>query len=105
MISYSVAQRTREIGIRVALGASPWRVRRRVVRQGVALALAGVALGGGLSIAATRVLRSILYGVSPGDPVVLAAVAGLLTAVAMVACWAPARRAAAVDPMVAIRIE
>ncbi len=105
VISYSVAQRTREIGIRIALGASPNRVRRRVARQGLALTLAGVAAGAALAVVATRILRNMLYGVAPGDPTVLAAVAVLLAAVALLASWLPARRAAAVDPLIAIRTE
>lgn len=105
IISYSVAQRTREIGIRIALGASPNTVRRRVTGEGLGLTVAGVAAGGALSVAATRVLRSMLSGVAPGDPTVLALVAALLAAVALLACWLPARRAAAVDPLIAIRAE
>ncbi len=105
VISYSVAQRTREIGIRIALGASPMRLHRRVVWQGLVLTLAGVVMGVVLALGTTRVLRSILYGVSPNDPAVLATVAGMLTLVAVAACWIPARRAANVDPMVAIRAD
>ncbi|HKV49699.1 MAG TPA: ABC transporter permease [Gemmatimonadaceae bacterium] len=105
VISYSVAQRTREIGIRIALGATPNTVRRRVTGQGLGLTLTGVAAGAALSIAATRILRSLLFGVAPGDPTVLALVALLLAAVALLACWLPARRAAAVDPLIAIRTE
>jgi ABC-type antimicrobial peptide transport system permease subunit len=69
------------------------------------LTLAGVAAGGAASIVATRILRSLLFGVAPGDPTVLALVAVLLAAVALLACWLPARRAAAVDPLIAIRTE
>ncbi|MGH7647184.1 MAG: FtsX-like permease family protein, partial [Gemmatimonadaceae bacterium] len=104
-ISYSVAQRTREIGIRIALGATPNTVRHQVARQGLGLTVAGVAAGAALSVAATRVLRSLLFGVAPGDPTVLALVATLLVAVALLASWLPARRAAAVDPLIAIRTE
>lgn len=105
VIAYSVVQRTREIGIRIALGATPNRVRRRVTRQGLGLTLAGVAAGAAVSIGATRILRSVLFGVAPGDPTVLALVAVLLAAVSLLACWLPARRAAAVDPLIAIRTE
>jgi len=105
VISYAVSQRTREIGIRIALGATPNTVRRRVAREGLGLTVTGVATGGALSIVATRVLRSMLFGVAPGDPTVLAAVAVLLAAVALLASWIPARRAAAVDPLIAIRTE
>lgn len=105
VISYSVAQRTREIGIRIALGASPNRVRQKVARQGLSLTLAGVAAGVAAAVLATRILRSMLFGVAPGDPTVLAVVAILLAAVALLASWLPARRAAAVDPLIAIRTE
>lgn len=105
IISYAVTQRTREIGIRIALGASPYAVRRRVARHGLALTLAGVAAGGAVSIIATGILRSMLSGVAPRDPIVLASVALLLVAVALIASWLPARRAAAVDPLIAIRTE
>jgi predicted permease len=105
VISYTVAQRTREIGIRIALGATPNTVRRQVARQGLGLTVAGVAAGAALSLAATRVLRSLLFGVAPGDPMVLVLVAALLVAVALLASWLPARRAARVDPLIAIRTE
>jgi len=105
VIAYSVTQRTREIGIRIALGAEPNTVRRRVAWQGLGLTLTGVAAGSVLSVAATRILRSMLSGVAPGDPTVLGVVALLLAAVALLASWLPARRAAAVDPLVAIRTE
>ena len=105
VISYTVAQRTREIGIRIALGASPNTVRRRVARQGLGLTLAGVGVGAAAAFMATRILRSMLFGVAPGDPAVLAVVAILLAAVALLASWIPARRAAAVDPLIAIRTE
>jgi predicted lysophospholipase L1 biosynthesis ABC-type transport system permease subunit len=105
VISYTVAQRTREIGIRIALGASPNTVRRRVARQGLGLTLAGVGVGAAAAFIATRILRSMLFGVAPGDPTVLAVVAILLAAVALLASWIPARRAASVDPLIAIRTE
>lgn len=105
VISYSVAQRTREIGIRIALGATPNKLRRHVARHGLGLTLAGVAAGAALSSVATRILQSLLYGVAPGDASVLALVAALLVAVALLASWLPARRAAGVDPLIAIRTE
>jgi len=105
IISYSVTQRTREIGIRIALGAPPNAVGRGVARHGLGLAFAGVAAGGAAAIMATRVLRSMLYQVAPGDPSILILVGALLVAIALCASWLPARRAAAVDPLVAIRAE
>jgi len=105
VVSYSVAQRTREIGIRMALGARRQEVLMLVVGQGVKLALAGVAIGiaGGLML--TRLMSGLLYGVHATDPVTYGAVALLLLAVALAACFIPARRAMRVDPMVALRYE
>src|SRR5205085_10107289 len=105
VVSYSVAQRTNEIGIRIALGASSVDVIRLILRQGLTLALAGVALGALASFGLTRMLKSFLFGISANDPVTFAAVALLLTAMALVACWIPARRATKVDPMIALRYE
>ncbi|MFZ1973079.1 MAG: ABC transporter permease [Candidatus Acidiferrales bacterium] len=105
VVSYSVAQRTREIGIRMALGARRQEVLMLVVGQGVKLALAGVAIGiaGGLML--TRLMSGLLYGVHASDPVTYSAVALLLMLVALAACFIPARRAMQVDPMVALRYE
>ena len=105
VVSYSVAQRTREIGIRMALGARRQQVLMLVVGQGVRLALLGVAIGivGGLML--TRLMSELLYGVHATDPVTYAAVALLLLLVALAACFIPARRAMRVDPMVALRYE
>jgi ABC-type antimicrobial peptide transport system permease subunit len=105
VLSYLVTQRTREIGIRMSLGASRYRVLGDLLREGMTLALAGVALGAGGGFAAGKILASQLHEVKPGDPLVFAATAVLLAAVALVACYVPARRAAKLDPMKALRYE
>ncbi|HUQ80799.1 MAG TPA: ABC transporter permease [Gemmatimonadaceae bacterium] len=105
IIAYTVQQRTREIGIRIALGASTDRVVGMVVRRGLALAAAGVLLGSVGAYALSRVLRSQLYGVGERDPLTFVGVAALLGVVALVASWIPARRAALVDPLTAMRAD
>jgi putative ABC transport system permease protein len=105
VVSYSVAQRTREIGIRMALGARRQEVLLLIVGQGAKLALAGVAIGIAGGLALTRVMSGLLYGVHATDPVTYGAVAILLMLVALAACGIPARRAMRVDPMVALRYE
>ena len=105
LISHTVLQRTREIGIRVALGAQRRDIMRMVLRQGIGAALAGVAIGVAAGMALTRLLSSLLYGVTPGDWVTFSSVALLLLIVALGACSIPARRAMRVDPIVALRYE
>jgi predicted permease len=103
LISYTVAQRVPEIGVRLALGATPAQVGGLVVRQGLGLAIAGVALGIVGAVGATRLIEGLLYSVSATDPVVYSALAALLLAIAALACYVPARRAMRVDPMAALR--
>jgi putative ABC transport system permease protein len=105
VLSYSVAQRTREIGIRMALGAQARAVRRMVVRQAMLLAGGGVAAGAVAAWVLSRTLTSLLFATSPGDPVTFASAMAVLLAVALVASYVPARRATRVDPMLALRTE
>jgi putative ABC transport system permease protein len=102
---YSVAQRTHEIGIRMALGAQPRRVLAMVLRETLMLAAAGVGLGVAGALAATRTISSLLYGITRHDPATFALVSTVLLSIAILACWIPAARAARVDPMLALRIE
>jgi predicted permease len=103
--SYIVNQRTTEIGVRLALGAEPGNVARMIIWQGGAVATAGVAVGVITGLLGTRLMESLLYGVSPRDPTVFASTSLMLLAVALVACWLPARRAARLSPLDALRVE
>ena len=105
VLAYTVAQREREIGVRMALGANRGRVRTMVLRDALRAVLPGVVLGVAGGLALSRLLRGLLYGVSASDPATFVAVAALLTGVALVAAWLPARRATRVDPLTAIRSE
>jgi len=105
LTSYNVARRTSEIGLRMALGATPGRVAGRILREALLLALVGVAVGLPAAFAAGGLIRSQLYGVMPYDPLAIVTVVVALVAVALIAAWRPARRAARIDPMVALRCE
>jgi predicted permease len=105
VVSYAAAQRTQEIGIRIALGATRRDILKMVLRQGVGVVGIGLALGLAAAFAGTRVLADLMVGVKPADPLTFAGVAILLAGIALLACWIPARRATRVDPLVALRYE
>jgi ABC-type antimicrobial peptide transport system permease subunit len=105
VLAYSVNQRTQEIGIRVALGAEPAQLIGEVMRDALRLVLPGIAVGLVGALAITRLLGSLLYEIKPSDPRTLAAVSGVLIIIAMFAAYVPARRAATVDPLTALRYE
>jgi len=105
LMTYSVQQRTQEIGIRMALGASPGSVRKMVVLQGMRLAAVGVVIGVAAALALTRFMAGLIYGVKTWDPVVFVTIAVLLGTVSWLATYIPARRASRVEPMVALRCE
>jgi putative ABC transport system permease protein len=105
VVSYSVTQQTREIGVRLALGAQQRDVMRLILGQGAKLSLIGVGIGVAAALLLTRLMATLLFGVSGTDPLTFGAVALILFSVAMLACYIPARRAMRVDPMVALRHE
>ena len=105
LLSYEVARRTREIGIRMALGAQRRNLLRLVVGQGILLVLIGAAIGIATALGVTRFMSAMLYGIHADDPLTFAGVAILLTLVALLACYIPARRGMRVDPLVALRYE
>jgi len=105
VISYLVSERTHEIGIRLALGASRSNILRMVLRQGLGLAIVGAAVGLVCALIVSHLMASLLYGVRPTDPFTFVGVALLLIAVALLACYIPARYATRVDPMTALRYE
>jgi putative ABC transport system permease protein len=105
VMSYHVAENTRDIGVRVALGAQRRDILKLVVGQGLALALIGVVVGTAGALGLTRLMDSLLFGVTATDPLTFGIVASLFGVVALLACWIPARRATKVDPMVALRCE
>ena len=105
VMAYNVAQRTNEIGIRMAMGARPGDVRSLVVGHGMRLAAAGIAVGVVCGLVVTRLLETLLFNVQAYDPLTYASVSALIAAVAFVAGWLPARRAARIDPVMALRVE
>jgi ABC-type antimicrobial peptide transport system permease subunit len=105
LLSYAVTQRTQELGIRMALGAQGHDVLGLILKQGMTLALIGEALGLIGAIALTRFIQTLLFGVTPTDATIFVAVVGILTFIALLACYFPARRATRVDPLIALRYE
>jgi ABC-type antimicrobial peptide transport system permease subunit len=105
VMSHIVSQRTGEIGVRLALGARPRGVVALIVRQGGTVALAGIIFGLGIALTESRLIASLLYGVNPRDPAVYGTTAVTLLAIALIACWLPARRAALLNPLDALRAD
>ncbi len=105
VISFAVAQRTQEIGIRMALGAQPANVVRMVLGEGVRTMFIGIAIGLVSALALARAVAHLLYGIAPSDPLTFGAVPVILAVVGLLACWIPARRATRVDPLIALRYE
>ena len=105
MLSGSVTERRREIGVRAALGASRFDIQLMIVTQGLVLTSIGLAAGLAAAVPLTRFINDLLFGISPGDPATFAGMTGVLLVVALVACWIPAARAARTDPMETLRIE
>ena len=105
VMAFAVAQRTREIGVRIALGAQAWHVQRLVIVQGMRLVLIGIVIGVPISMVVSRAMKSMLFGLSTTDSITYLGVVGLLALAGLMACWLPARRAARVNPMIALRWE
>jgi ABC-type antimicrobial peptide transport system permease subunit len=103
VLSYVVAERTREIGVRMALGATSGAVRRQVVSQGAKVVMIGVVIGVAVAVASTRLLSALLFGVKAVDPIVFAAMSVIMIAIGMLSSYVPARRASGVDPIVSLR--
>jgi putative ABC transport system permease protein len=104
-MAFAVAQRTREIGIRIAMGARAWHVQKLVIVQGMRLILIGIVIGVPISMAVSQAMKSMLFGLSTTDSITYLGVIGLLALAGLMACWLPARRAARVNPMIALRWE
>jgi putative ABC transport system permease protein len=105
VVSYAAAQRTHEIGIRMALGAEPTDILKMVLRQSIGIVAAGLAIGLAVAFAGTRAIANLIVGIKPTDPVTFITVIALLSAIALLACWIPARRATRVSPLTALRYE